>query len=45
MLLATYDWMNSRKLTCGKAITVFGQNEVVRDLIDACVETGRPLYF
>src|SRR5215467_3297173 len=32
-------------LTCGKAITVYGQNEVVRDLIDARIETGRPLYF
>ena len=33
------------ELTSGKAITVYGQNEVVRDLIDARVETGRPLYF
>ena len=32
-------------LTGGKAITVYGQNEVVRDLIDARVGTGRPLYF
>src|SRR5512134_1377851 len=32
-------------LTGGKTITVYGQNEVVRDLIDARVETGRPLYF
>jgi p-hydroxybenzoate 3-monooxygenase len=32
-------------LTGGKAITVYGQNEVVRDLIDARVATGRPLYF
>jgi p-hydroxybenzoate 3-monooxygenase len=32
-------------LTGGKAITVYGQNEVVRDLIDARVESGRPLYF
>ena len=32
-------------LTGGKAITVYGQNEVVRDLIDARVETQRPLYF
>ena len=32
-------------LTGGKAITVYGQNEVVRDLIDARVETRRPLYF
>ena len=33
------------ELTGGKAITVYGQNEVVRDLIDARVETQRPLYF
>jgi p-hydroxybenzoate 3-monooxygenase len=33
------------ELTSGKAITVYGQNEVVKDLIDARVETGRPLYF
>jgi p-hydroxybenzoate 3-monooxygenase len=32
-------------LTGGKAITVYGQNEVVRDLIDARVGTARPLYF
>jgi p-hydroxybenzoate 3-monooxygenase len=32
-------------LTGGKAITVYGQNEVVRDLIDARTATGRPLYF
>jgi p-hydroxybenzoate 3-monooxygenase len=32
-------------LTAGKAITVYGQNEVVRDLIDARAETARPLYF
>jgi p-hydroxybenzoate 3-monooxygenase len=32
-------------LTGGKAITVYGQNEVVRDLIDAREGTGRPLYF
>lgn len=29
----------------GKAITVYGQNEVVRDLIDARRATGRPLHF
>jgi len=33
------------ELTSGKAITVYGQNEVVRDLIEARVATGRPLYF
>jgi p-hydroxybenzoate 3-monooxygenase len=32
-------------LTGGNAITVYGQNEVVRDLIDARIETTRPLYF
>jgi len=32
-------------LTDGKGITVYGQNEVVRDLIDARVATGAPLYF
>jgi p-hydroxybenzoate 3-monooxygenase len=33
------------KLTGGKAITVYGQNEVVRDLIEARTATQRPLYF
>ena len=33
------------ELTGGKAITVYGQNEVVRDLIDARTMTTRPLYF
>ena len=33
------------ELTGGKAITVYGQNEVVRDLIDARLETQRPLHF
>ena len=33
------------ELTGGKAITVYGQNEVVRDLIDARLATDRPLYF
>jgi p-hydroxybenzoate 3-monooxygenase len=32
-------------LTGGRAITVYGQNEVVKDLIDARVATGRPLFF
>ena len=32
-------------LTGGRAITIYGQNEVVRDLIDARLATGRPLYF
>ena len=33
------------ELTGGKAITVYGQNEVVHDLIDARVATNRPLHF
>ena len=33
------------ELTGGKAITVYGQNEVVRDLIEARLETRRPLHF
>jgi p-hydroxybenzoate 3-monooxygenase len=32
-------------LTGGRAITVYGQNEVVRDLIDARIAAGRPLHF
>ena len=32
-------------LTGGRAITVYGQNEVVKDLIDARDATGRPLHF
>jgi p-hydroxybenzoate 3-monooxygenase len=32
-------------LTAGKAITVYGQNEVVRDLIAARAATTRPLFF
>lgn len=32
-------------LTGGKAITVYGQNELVRDLIEARTTTSRPLYF
>jgi len=37
--------INLAELTGGKAITVYGQNEVVRDLIEARTETRRPLYF
>ena len=33
------------ELTGGRAITVYGQNEVVKDLIDARASTRRPLYF
>jgi p-hydroxybenzoate 3-monooxygenase len=32
-------------LTGGRAITIYGQNEVVKDLIDARTQNGRPLYF
>lgn len=32
-------------LTGGRAITIYGQNEVVRDLIDARTASGRPLFF
>jgi p-hydroxybenzoate 3-monooxygenase len=32
-------------LTAGRAITIYGQNEVVKDLIDARIASGRPLYF
>jgi p-hydroxybenzoate 3-monooxygenase len=32
-------------LTGGRAITIYGQNEVVKDLIAARVGTGRPLVF
>ena len=33
------------ELTGGKAIHVYGQNEVVKDLMEARLETGRPLYY
>src|SRR5205085_6258326 len=32
-------------LTDGRAITIYGQQEVVKDLIDARLEAGGPLYF
>src|SRR5690606_8029170 len=32
-------------LTGGRAITIYGQNEVVKDLIGARIATNRPLYF
>ena len=32
-------------LTGGKAIYVYGQNEVVKDLMDARIATGRPLHY
>jgi p-hydroxybenzoate 3-monooxygenase len=33
------------RMTGGRAITVYGQNEVVKDLITAREATGRPLHF
>lgn len=33
------------ELTGGRSITVYGQNELVKDLIDARCAPGRPLYF
>jgi len=33
------------ELTGGRAITIYGQNEVVKDLIEARCATGRPLVF
>jgi p-hydroxybenzoate 3-monooxygenase len=33
------------ELTGGRAITVYGQNEVVQDLIDARLESARPIEF
>jgi p-hydroxybenzoate 3-monooxygenase len=32
-------------LTGGRAITIYGQNEVVKDLIEARLATGRPIHF
>jgi p-hydroxybenzoate 3-monooxygenase len=32
-------------LTGGRAITIYGQNEVVKDLIEARTRTSRPLFF
>ena len=32
-------------LTAGRAITIYGQNEVVKDLIDARLRSGRELHF
>jgi p-hydroxybenzoate 3-monooxygenase len=37
--------INMSELTGGRAITVYGQNEVVKDLIAARKVTGRPLFF
>ena len=33
------------ELTGGRAITIYGQNEVVKDLIDARLASGAPLHF
>jgi len=32
-------------LTGGRHVTIYGQNELVKDLIDARLATGRPLFF
>jgi len=37
--------INMAEHTGGKAITIYGQNEVVKDLIDARIVTSRPLHF
>jgi p-hydroxybenzoate 3-monooxygenase len=37
--------INFAELTPGRSITVYGQNELVTDLIAARQSTGRPLYF
>jgi p-hydroxybenzoate 3-monooxygenase len=37
--------INMAELTGGRAITIYGQNEVVKDLITARGASGRPLYF
>jgi p-hydroxybenzoate 3-monooxygenase len=37
--------INFAALTNGRAITIYGQNEVVHDLIEARLATGRPLLF
>ena len=37
--------IDMRELTGGRAITVYGQQEVVKDLIKARLEAGAPLYF
>jgi p-hydroxybenzoate 3-monooxygenase len=38
-------WIDMAALTGGRAITVYGQGEVVKDLIAARQATGRPLLF
>ena len=42
---ATRHRIDMASLTGGRAITIYGQNEVVHDLIEARLETGRPLHF
>jgi p-hydroxybenzoate 3-monooxygenase len=37
--------INMSELTGGRAITVYGQQEVVKDLIKARIDAGAPLYF
>lgn len=37
--------INMHELTGGRAITVYGQQEVVKDLVKARLDAGAPLYF
>jgi len=37
--------IDMKALTCGAKVTVYGQTEVTRDLIQACHERGTPLVF
>jgi p-hydroxybenzoate 3-monooxygenase len=37
--------IDMENLTGGRAITIYGQNEVVKDLIDARLASSRPLFF
>jgi p-hydroxybenzoate 3-monooxygenase len=37
--------LDFERLTGGRAITIYGQNEVVRDLLDARAASGRPILF
>jgi p-hydroxybenzoate 3-monooxygenase len=38
-------FINFEELTGGRSTTVYGQNEVVKDLVEARLATRRPLYF
>lgn len=37
--------INMHELTCGRAITVYGQTEVVKDLINARLDAGAEIFF